>query len=140
MGCLALVILCDQLSRNMFRDNAGAFSTDDLALRVVQDAMGKGFDAQLPPLALNIFYMPLMHSESLEIHEQLSLPKFTAIGSSFYAEKHANIIRKFGRFVHNTHPLPACLLADKLTHFPGHQLTNQAYPLSLPDIPTATQC
>eukprot|EP01041_Mallomonas_annulata_P005824 gene5824-11753_t len=107
-GTLCLVILLDQFSRNMFRNNGGAFLTDDRALKICTSAIEQGLDSQLSPLERSVLYMPLMHSESLEVHDTLSVPKFAAIaeelpvlaGNHKYAIEHADIIRQWGRYPH----------------------------------------
>ena len=108
-GCLALVVLLDQFPRNMFRSNAGSFATDGRALRVSKLAIEKGFDLELNPLERSLLYMPLMHSECIEDHELLAIPKFAALAEvdpgkfgsfSKYEEKHLTIIRKYGRYPH----------------------------------------
>jgi uncharacterized protein (DUF924 family) len=99
---LAAVILFDQFPRNMFRGQADQFSTDPLALAVAKGAVEKGLDAQVPPERRAFLYMPLEHSERLEDQKQ-SLLLFTAIGDAHllpYAQKHHDIIARFGRFPH----------------------------------------
>jgi len=96
-GCIALVVILDQFSRNMFRANSGSFSSDKKALAVTIHAIEMGFDVDMTPLEQQLIYMPLMHSEDLYIHDTYSLPKFK---SSSYAVAHAEIIRRFGRYPH----------------------------------------
>ena len=107
-GSLALVVLLDQFSRNMFRGNAGSFSSDPKALLVTKNAISRGLDMELTPIERMLLYMPLMHSESFEDHENFSIPKFSelvAADSSLsfaatYEKKHADIIRQWGRYPH----------------------------------------
>jgi uncharacterized protein (DUF924 family) len=99
---LAAVILFDQLPRNMFRDHADQFSTDLLALAVAKGAVERGLDAQLPPERRGFLYMPFQHSERLE-EQNRSLLLFTALGDARqlgYAQKHRDVVARFGRFPH----------------------------------------
>ena len=62
----------------MFRNNSGSFASDDQALSVLRHALSKGFDHRLTDLERSMLYMPLMHSESLEVHDNLAMPTFKA--------------------------------------------------------------
>lgn len=101
-GALALVIVLDQFPRNMFRGDASAFSSDALARDVARRAIDRGADRRIDPGLLEFLYMPLMHSEHL--HDQLhcvALFQDTDNAENLkYAEEHADIIRRFGRFPH----------------------------------------
>jgi uncharacterized protein (DUF924 family) len=101
-GALALVVVLDQFSRNMFRGEARTYEADALARAVAERAIARGFDRQVPYAERQFFYLPLMHSEHLpdqdrcvELARGYGDDKFTQ-----YAEQHADIIRRFGRFPH----------------------------------------
>ena len=64
-GVLALLILVDQLSRNLFRGSAEAFAADAKALGIARAAVAKGFDQALTPVGRMFVYLPFEHSESL---------------------------------------------------------------------------
>lgn len=101
-GRLAEIILLDQFSRNMFRDSPQAFQFDSLAIMLTQEAINGGYDKQLPLSQRKFLYMPLMHSESLIIH-QLAEQMFSQEGleDNFqYEIWHKQIIEKFGRYPH----------------------------------------
>jgi len=101
-GRLAEIILLDQFSRNMFRESARAFAFDSVAVVLSQQAIQTGDDQKLPIVQRKFFYMPLMHSESLIVHE-LALKMFSQPGleDNFeYEIKHKNIIERFGRYPH----------------------------------------
>ena len=66
---MAEIIVLDQFSRNMFRDDPKAFAADSLALALAQEAIAAGADVAVTPLHRSFFYLPFMHSESLPIHE-----------------------------------------------------------------------
>lgn len=101
-GRLAEVIVLDQFSRNIFRDNVRAFSSDSLALMLSQEAIALGADKELSNVERSFLYMPFMHSESKRIHEvALVLYENNGIKSNLDFEiKHKNIIDQFGRYPH----------------------------------------
>jgi uncharacterized protein (DUF924 family) len=101
-GAFALLILLDQFPRNMFRGDARAFATDPLARSVAGRAIARGFDAAFANPERRFFYLPFMHSEALSDQERCAdLCRLAADpeGARF-AELHAGIIRRFGRFPH----------------------------------------
>jgi len=101
-GALALLILLDQFPRNMFRDDARAFATDPLARAITAGAIIRGFDGQVPKELRGFFYLPFEHSEDLADQERcIALNKATGDADGLkWAEIHADIIRRFGRFPH----------------------------------------
>jgi uncharacterized protein (DUF924 family) len=100
-GAFALLLLLDQFPRNMFRGSARAFATDPLARAVADRAIAHGFDAAAPSAERNFFYLPFMHSETLADQERsLALARQADGGNEKYAQIHADIIRRFGRFPH----------------------------------------
>ncbi len=101
-GSLALVILLDQFPRNMFRGSARVFATDPMAHRIAGSAVAKGHDRQVSVTDRQFFYLPFEHSEQLADQERC-VALFRATGDAEllkWAELHADIIRKFGRFPH----------------------------------------
>jgi uncharacterized protein (DUF924 family) len=101
-GALALLILLDQFPRNMFRDQARAFATDPLARAVAAGALVRGFDSQAPDGMRVFFFLPFEHSEDLADQERaVALSKAAGDADRLkWAEIHADIIRRFGRFPH----------------------------------------
>ena len=105
-GALARVLLLDQFTRNSFRDSPRAFAGDALALSVAEDAVARGDDRALLPLERWFMYMPYVHAESLHAQER-SLALFRQLRDETglveplpWAERHAAVIRLFGRFPH----------------------------------------
>jgi uncharacterized protein (DUF924 family) len=101
-GALALIILLDQFPRNMFRGQPRAFATDSSARAIAAGALVRGFDGLVPQALRNFFYLPFEHSEDFSDQER-SLALYKAAGNAEdlkWAELHANIIRRFGRFPH----------------------------------------
>jgi len=103
-GALAYLIVTDQFSRNMFRNNDGrAFSLDPLALAAAKSAICKGWDLKIDPPARQFFYLPLMHSENLADQERcvrLMVERMPQTGADnlLHAQAHREVIRQFGRF------------------------------------------
>ena len=101
-GALALLILLDQFPRNMFRGEARAFATDPLARAIAAGAIVRGFDSRAPEGMRGFFYLPFEHSEDLADQERC-VAFHQAAGDADglkWAEIHADIIRRFGRFPH----------------------------------------
>jgi uncharacterized protein (DUF924 family) len=105
--CLALLIVLDQFSRNMFRNSPRSFAADAKALLIAKTAIARGLDQQLEPVQRIFMYLPLEHSENLE--DQLQSVKYfrdlAAIDPelsdvSDYAVRHYDVIKRFGRFPH----------------------------------------
>ncbi len=101
-GRLAEIIVLDQFSRNLFRDDARAFACDGMALALAQEAVRLGADRGLPKERRQFVYMPYQHSESALIHGE-AVAIFEALGdanSLDYELKHKAIIDRFGRYPH----------------------------------------
>jgi uncharacterized protein (DUF924 family) len=105
-GSLTLVLLLDQFTRNAFRDTPRAFAGDARALATAMAAVDAGQDRRLDKYERWFLYMPFEHSEDRAVQER-SLALFGALaaetgepGNLPWAEKHAAIVRRFGRFPH----------------------------------------
>ena len=114
LGTVAFIVVVDQFPRNIYRGAPGAFSRDALALRACLEGIEKGFDEGLHPMHRVFFYLPLMHSEDLEI-QSLSVEKYSALENEYtphpeirkilaystdFAGRHSDIIKRFGRYPH----------------------------------------
>jgi uncharacterized protein (DUF924 family) len=101
-GALALVIVLDQFPRNMFRGDAMTYASDALAREVAHRAIERGVDARVDPVLRQFLHLPFMHSEHLA--DQLRCIELSREAgdteSLKWAEHHADIIRRFGRFPH----------------------------------------
>lgn len=101
-GMLALILLLDQFPRNLFRDDPRAFATDPQACALAKRAIDGGVGDRVDPQMRQFVYMPLMHSEDLA-DQQRCCELFRATGETDnlkFADEHADIIRRFGRFPH----------------------------------------
>ena len=101
-GALALLIVLDQFPRNMFRGSARAFAADPLARKIAAQAIERGFDRQVAVPERGFFYLPFEHSETLADQERcVALNRASGDADALkWAELHADIIRRFGRFPH----------------------------------------
>jgi uncharacterized protein (DUF924 family) len=101
-SALALVIALDQFPRNMFRNSARAFAADPLARAVTRRAIERGFDGRVIVQERSFFYLPFEHSEDLADQERgVALNRASGDADALkWAEIHADIIRRFGRFPH----------------------------------------
>lgn len=107
---LALIVVLDQFSRNIYRGSARAYAQDLRALQLTVSGMQVGADATLDPVERLFFYMPLMHAESPEVQEEsvaafrrLMEESADEVRSTFEASvrsaiKHRQVIERFGRF------------------------------------------
>ena len=120
-GVLALVIVLDQFPRNMFRGAARAFAADPLARAVADRALARGFDRAMAQADRQFFYLPFEHSEMLADQERCC-DLFRATGDAElvkWAELHADIIRRFGRFPHRNAALDRATTAEEQAFLDG---------------------
>lgn len=109
---LALILLLDQFSRNVYRGQARAFAGDGRAQRLVLQTLALAEDETLPTVGRVFLYMPLMHAESVALQHEC-LTRFEALaqhsppelarrlqGNISAARQHLEIIERFGRFPH----------------------------------------
>jgi uncharacterized protein (DUF924 family) len=110
-GALALVLLLDQLPRNLFRDSPRAFASDPLARDAARRAVSRGFDQGIAPVRRWFFYLPFQHSEALADQElSLALSETLPDGEDKavaldHARRHHAVIARFGRFPHRNRVL-----------------------------------
>lgn len=100
-GALALIIVLDQFSRNLFRGDPRTYAGDAKALAVARDALAKGWDRDLAEVERVFLYLPFEHSEALE-DQKRSVALFAGLGekAAEAAERHLWLIERFGRFPH----------------------------------------
>lgn len=115
-GRLALVLLYDQLSRNMFRGTRRSFAQDALARALATAALDAGDDRVLTPIEVSFLLMPFMHAEDVQLQRR-ALDGFIRLrdaakaakdeklranfqSSVTFAERHMAIVERFGRFPH----------------------------------------
>lgn len=125
-GRLALVLLYDQLSRNMFRGGARSFAQDSLALDVAKRAFDAGDDRVLVPIEASFLLLPFMHAEDLAL-QQRAVTGYVKLRdeasdvrlrknfdeSLKFGELHMKIIERFGRFPHRNAILGRAATAEE---------------------------
>ncbi len=103
---LALVVLLDQIPRNIFRGDPRSYASDFKALAVARAALANGFDENLTPFENIFLFLPFEHSERLDDQEQsVALADGLPAGEGFdrvrhVARRHREIVERFGRFPH----------------------------------------
>lgn len=111
-GRLALIILLDQMSRNLCRSTPQAFTNDERALELTMDGLSQGVDKQLSPIERGFLLMPMQHAEDLSVQRH-SVAEYRRLLDEVptgwrdyiaemlaYAEEHRDLIERFGRFPH----------------------------------------
>jgi uncharacterized protein (DUF924 family) len=113
---LALVIVLDQFSRNLYRGNSRAFSADSIARRLSRTAIEQGFDIAMKREERYFLYLPFEHSEDREDQTlALNLIKHLANAEwTRYAMAHKVVIDRFGRFPHRNAVLNRLSTADEI--------------------------
>ncbi|WP_162575646.1 DUF924 family protein [Variovorax sp. PBL-H6] len=100
-GALALLVLLDQFPRNAWRGSAHMFATDGKARAIARAAIEAGHDRQVDDVLRPFFYLPFMHSESIEDQERsVALNAALDANTQRFALLHRDIIARFGRFPH----------------------------------------
>lgn len=116
-GLLALVLLLDQVRRNLNRDSAEAYAQDGKTQKLVIDGLSRGDEKSLSFVERVFFYMPLQHSEKVE-HQRWSVQRYEKLygdappqlkefmrGALEFARRHHYVVEKFGRFPHRNRSL-----------------------------------
>ncbi len=99
---LALIVVLDQFPRNLFRASAQAFATDAMALDCARHMTALHWDARLNEVQRQFCYLPFEHAEDIE-SQRTCVQLFRALGNADlldWAQKHCDIIERFGRFPH----------------------------------------
>jgi len=111
-GRLALIVICDQFSRHIYRGTAQAFAQDPAAQKLTLAGIDDGIDRELAPVQRSFFYLPLEHAEdpalqalSVDCYERLAAAvadRWRKDYASFldYARRHRDVIERFGHFPH----------------------------------------
>jgi uncharacterized protein (DUF924 family) len=100
-GALALILLLDQFPRNAFRGTPRMYETDAMARFVADAAIALGHDRVIEPMLRGFLYLPFGHSEDV-LDQQRAVELTRPLGDEWLkpAERHCDIIARFGRFPH----------------------------------------
>jgi uncharacterized protein (DUF924 family) len=113
-GALALIILLDQFPRNSFRGTSRMYASDAQAREAADHAIAAGHDRQIWGIIRAFFYMPFCHSEDVTDQERaVGLLRELGEEAARAAERHRDIIRRFGRFPHRNPILGRAMTADE---------------------------
>lgn len=121
-GRLAEIVILDQFSRHLFRGDAQAYAADDLALQCAREAVAVNADRKVVDQRRQFFYLPYMHSESLNAHDEAQ-PLYHALAIkevTEYEQQHRNIIQRFGRYPHRNAALNRKNTKDEETYLQAH--------------------
>ncbi|NQV80973.1 MAG: DUF924 domain-containing protein [Alphaproteobacteria bacterium] len=118
-SALALTLILDQFSRNMFRDDPAMYAADAYAVEIARDALESRQHDEFPLIQKWFFFMPLMHSEKLA-DQEMCLSLFQALPDSDIvtrgreaAQQHRDIVARFGRFPHRNKILDRTTTAEE---------------------------
>ena len=107
LPALARVIVLDQFTRNSFRGTARAFAGDAMALQTARALVASGLDRQFSGVQRQFCYLPFEHAEDLshqrtavQLFEQLGRDEPALAGLTEWAQRHMDIVARFGRFPH----------------------------------------
>lgn len=112
---LAATILFDQVPRNIYRGHADAFATDDLARTIARGIVTRGWNENWPDERRQFACLPFQHSENMDDQRE-SLRLFAAFDDPMfqdYAQKHFDVVDRFGRFPHRNEALGRATRADE---------------------------
>jgi len=124
---LSLILLLDQFPRHIYRGTARAFAYDERALSLTLSGMQSAADGALNVVERIFFYMPLQHSESLEVQDEAVAAygrllreapaelRRTFAEALESAESHRTLIQRFGRFPHRNATLGRASTAEEQT-------------------------
>ncbi|GCL61714.1 DUF924 family protein [Pseudaquabacterium pictum] len=120
LPALARVIVLDQFTRNTFRGTARAFAGDDMALQTARALVASGADRALTGVQRQFAYLPFEHAEDLS-HQRTAVQLFQQLAADeparaelvVWAQKHLDIVARFGRFPHRNAALGRASTAEE---------------------------
>ena len=125
---LALLIMLDQFSRNLYRDDARAYAADAKVCNILLPGLARGDDKQLSTIQRVFVYVPLEHAEDLNLQNR-AIDMFTQLSKDVslddrptylnfldYARRHRDIIARFGRFPHRNQVMGRVSTAAELAY------------------------
>jgi uncharacterized protein (DUF924 family) len=121
LPALARILVLDQFTRNLFRGSARAFAGDGLALHAARALVACGADRTLTGVQRQFVYLPFEHAEDLA-HQRTALQLFQQLARDEparadlvdWAQRHLDVVARFGRFPHRNAALGRTSTADEL--------------------------
>jgi uncharacterized protein (DUF924 family) len=122
-GGLALLVLFDQFTRNVWRGSNKAFAFDALARTIARAMIDRGLDRDVPDDRRSFVYMPFMHSEDLA-DQDLAIELFSTRmpegnNNLHHARQHRDVIEKFGRFPYRNAALGRESTPEEIAYLEG---------------------
>ena len=121
LPALARVIVLDQFTRNAYRGSARAFAGDAMALQTARALVASGLDRELAGVQRQFVYLPFEHAEdrahqrtSLQLFEQLGRDEPALASLAEWAQRHHDIVERFGRFPHRNAALGRASSSDEI--------------------------
>ncbi|MGZ5891666.1 MAG: DUF924 family protein [Caldimonas sp.] len=122
-GALARILVLDQFTRNAFRGQKRAFAGDAQALAAASAMVGSRQDETLAPFMRVFVYLPFEHAEGMAMQDE-AVRLFTRLAAAApqladtlaYAERHREVIERFGRFPHRNAILGRLSTAEELVY------------------------
>ena len=134
-GTLALILVCDQFPRNVYRATPRAFGLDVRAQALARDGVAQGIDRELAIIERSFFYLPFEHAEDRDaqtrsvrcfetLHEDAPSPfKALTADALHWARDHRDIVARFGRLPHRNLILDRPSTPDEVAWLAAHRNT-----------------
>ena len=121
---LAAIVVLDQFSRNLFRDDGRAYAQDEAALALARKALAKRFDKGMTADERQFLYMPFMHSERLaDVERSIVLMHAAGLAEGEeFARRHAEVIARFGRYPSRNEALGRATTAEEYAFLDEHPM------------------
>lgn len=134
-GRLALIVVLDQFSRNVFRGTPLAFAQDAAAQRLAVSGLEGSMDQGLALHERMFFAMPLMHAEDpvlqergLAYSERVTAEAPVAVRPFYeravgFSRTHHDVIARFGRFPSRNGALGRASTPEEITYLEELKIT-----------------
>jgi len=117
-GALALIVLCDQFTRNIHRKSVKAYCGDPIALPAARIAVARGYHVPFNAAMRTFFFTPFHHSEALA-DQEMACALFDTLDDpegKKYGRGHRDVVARFGRFPHRNEVLGRTSTAEEIEY------------------------